>query len=189
MGSMEHWSSLNWYFMFHLITPSKSTVLRVLWEMLEWCNLLVRHRGSITKIALEYWRKFSRGGGIWSWSWILSKYSTKNLTRERGWWHTTPDYVQVCASQRTWNIGEALECPLGRVLVSEGWKRRREEEFEPKLEMSSILCWISSVCLSRSLSALVHFVLGRTSVGSLVLWLLVGFTQWRALAGDWKKRG
>lgn len=47
--------------------------------------------------------------------------------------------------------------------------------------MSSILCWISSVCLSRSLFILVHFVLRRTSEGPLAIQLLVGFPQCRDL--------
>lgn len=69
----------------------------------------------------------------------------------------------------------------------EGRLEGSEEEFGPEFEMSSILCCISSMCLFRSLFTLVHFVLGRTSVGLLVLQLLVRFSQCRALAGSWKK--
>lgn len=62
---------------------------------------------------------------------------------------------------------------------------RSEEEFGPELEKSSILCWISSVCLSRSLFTLVTFVLGRTSVGPPALQLLVGFRS----AELWQEAG
>lgn len=64
-----------------------------------------------------------------------------------------------------------LGCPYGE----------HEEEYGPQLEMSAIFCWLSWVCPSRPLSTPVHGTHRRTTVVSLVLQLLVGFTQGRSL--------
>lgn len=47
MYSRDCWSPVNQHFMFHLITPARTQVLRgVLWEMLEWCDILGNRSGN-----------------------------------------------------------------------------------------------------------------------------------------------
>lgn len=60
--------------------------------------------------------------------------------------------------------------------------REREKEFGPELEMSAILCWISSFCPCRSPYS------WKDIDGSLAFQFLLVFTLLRSLAGDWKEK-
>lgn len=68
--------------------------------------------------------------------------------------------------------------------MSEGW-REVKRSLDQSLKCLQYCAGFLLVFLSRSLFTFVHFVLGRTSEGSLAVQLLVGFPQ----CSDLKKGG